>query len=358
MDIGFLMNLFGLQRNCIRNLLTEDRISDVHVKPLMGAIYKKSLEDPIAATSLPIKMKEKLGRDYDLGLPKSSVERISSYDASVKFGLRLDDGFEIETVIMPEKSRITICLSTQVGCQQGCIFCHTGKMGLKRNLDVSEIVGQVVFANRWIESNPSWLESLNLPAHQRVSNVVFMGMGEPCDNVDNVCSAIDLLQDPWGLAIGTSKITVSTAGHLDGLKSIMKQSPKVNFALSLHSTNPKERSKLMPINKRFPIETVLSYLREQSEKTKKSFLIQYTVIDKVNDNIEAAKKLAAMLKGINCKVNLIPLNPIDPSRLNSPTPQRLTSFRDALHDLGVRVMIRYSKGQDIDAACGQLVKTK
>jgi 23S rRNA (adenine2503-C2)-methyltransferase len=352
------MNLYGFQRSCITNFFEGESVSSVHVKPLMGALYKTLEPSSIFCTNLPNRIKKKISADYTMVIPELSVQQISTYDSSVKFGLQLSDGFEVETVLMPEKSRITICLSTQVGCQQGCVFCHTGKMGLKRNLEIHEIVGQVVFANRWINENPEWLSKLGLPTNQKVSNVVFMGMGEPCDNVRNVSGAIDLLQDPWGLAIGISKITVSTAGHLDGLKELMKNCPKVNFALSLHSTNSSERSKLMPINRRYPIEDVLSYLRKISFESKKSFLIQYTVIDKVNDDPKAAESLAKMLSDISCKVNLIPLNPIDPSRLNSPSPKRLIEFRDVLHNLGVRVMIRYSKGQDIDAACGQLVKSK
>lgn len=321
----------------------------------MASIYKKMNDEPFEQTNLPLKMKQLLKQSLSVDLPMARLEKISNYDLSVKFLLELKDGSKVETVLMPEKNRITICISSQVGCAQGCIFCYTGKMGLIRNLTSEEIVSQVVYANKWISKNPQWLASLNLGNNQRITNVVFMGMGEPCDNVDNVLSAIEILTDPWGLELAPRKVTVSTAGHLDGLKGMYAKNSKICYAFSMHSTKQSERSKLMPINRKYPLEEVLSYLANVSQNDGKSFLIQYTVINKINDSLEDAKFLADLLEGVNCKVNLIPLNPIDPTRLSSPVPERLLAFRDSIHNRGIRVMIRYSKGQDIDAACGQLV---
>ena len=335
--------------------MDSQELSRAHVRTLMAAAYKHNIHIPWDIEGLPLKLKSWFRQNNSaLKLDISSLHK-SGYDGSLKFIFRLADGYEIESVLMPEKNRITLCLSTQVGCAQGCVFCYTGKMGLKRNLTAPEIVGQAIEANQWIANNPEWLQMLNLPKGQKVTNIVFMGMGEPLDNLEQVAVAIDIFSDPWAFNLAERKITISTAGHLDGLKKAMAILPNVSYALSLHATTEIERSKLMPINRRFPLAEVLDFLRTASKGYDKDFLIQYTVIDKVNDSKEHAENLFTILKGINAKVNLIPLNPIDPSRLNSPEPKRLEEFRDSLFNLGLRVMVRYSKGQDINAACGQLV---
>ena len=267
----------------------------------------------------------------------------------------MSDEALVETVLMPEKGRITVCISSQVGCAQACSFCYTGRMGLKRNLEAGEIVGQVVMVNRWIKENPGWLEKLGYPPGMMSTNIVFMGMGEPLDNVVNVSKALDIMNDPFGLNLSLRRISVSTAGHLDGIKEILKLQPKVTLALSVHASSERERSQLMPINRRWPIASVLDFLKNEYEGTKKSILIQYTVISGVNDSLEHAKALAEMLQDLPIKLNLIPLNDVEPSRFRSPDSKTLESFRDFMYNAGFRVMVRYSKGQDIGAACGQLV---
>ena len=182
-----------------------------------------------------------------------------------------------------------------------------------------------------------------------------MGMGEPLDNVQNVAKALSILSDPLGLHLSLRRISVSTAGHLDGIKEILAIQPKVTLALSLHATTDRERSQLMPINRRWPIRTVLDYLKAQYEGSKKSILIQYTVIRGVNDSLEHAARLVELLKDLPIKLNLIPLNDVEPTRFTAPDPEKLEDFKNYMHQNGVRVMIRYSKGQDIGAACGQLV---
>jgi len=356
-----ILDFFCENRLDLEGLLDSLEMSRAHAKSLMSSAYKSFDSEPWLTKGLPSKLTSWLSahasqhHDPSSDTDEPSSILISAYDGSVKFLFKMADGSEIESVLMPEKSRITICLSTQVGCAQGCIFCYTGKMGLKRNLSASEIVLQVVKVNRWIRANPQWLRELKLPLKQIVTNVVFMGMGEPLDNLDNVEKAISIMTDPWALNLPDRKITISTAGHLDGLKSALLRMPRISFALSLHATSDSERSRLMPINRRYPIHEVLSFLRDVSVDYEKDFLIQYTVIHQVNDSLEHARALVEMLKGIKVKVNLIPLNPIDPSRLDSPNPEQLEIFRDYIHRQGLRVMIRYSKGQDIQAACGQLV---
>lgn len=327
----------------------------VHASTVFRAAYKSLLDDPWTASNLPVAMRPAVGLDLETILPEPARVLVSRYDRSVKFLFRLEDGSMIESVLMPERRRVTLCVSSQVGCRQACTFCHTGRMGLLRNLDAGEVVGQVVAANRWIAANPGWLEDLNLPSFQRITNIVFMGMGEPLDNVDSVAGAITIMTDPLGLGLALRRISVSTAGHLEGMAKLLAIHPDVRLAISLHSPFEAERSKIMPINRKWPLGDVLRALREAPTQNQHGVLIQYTMIDGVNDSLRHAEELVRVTNGLNVKVNLIPLNEIDPSRFRGPAAAAVESFRDHLHGAGIRVMVRYSKGQDIAAACGQLV---
>jgi 23S rRNA (adenine2503-C2)-methyltransferase len=209
---------------------------------------------------------------------------------------------------------------------------------------------------QWLRENQSWLSKQSLPLQQRVSNVVFMGMGEPLDNVDQVIAAIEVMNDPLGFNLPLRKISVSTAGHLDGLLEITKQLPQVRLALSLHAPNDTERSRLLPINRRWPLGVLMDFFRHRAPSIKHHLLVQYTVIKGVNDSFRHAREMGELLQGIPSKINLIPLNPIGLSRLQSPEAEALQAFRHYLQEQGFRVLVRYSKGQDIAAACGQLVQ--
>ncbi len=328
----------------------------IHANQLFRHTYKRMSEHPWQGGSIPQRLAETMQRSFEIKLPNVLEEHRSAYDQSVKFLLSLKDGGKVESVLMPEKKRLTLCISSQVGCAQGCVFCHTGRMGLLRNLSAGEIVSQVYLANAWIAENPSWLEDVRLPAGSRVSNIVFMGMGEPLDNVDGVVGAIKILTDPFGFALGLAHISVSTAGHLDGLEAIYAEIPSVRIALSVHSVDDVKRSKIMPINRRWPLSTVLDRLKYQQQQLgAKAVLLQYTMIRGVNDSTEDAVLLADATLGLDAKINLIPLNEVSASRLSAPEATAIQKFRDILHQRGIRVMVRYSKGQDIAAACGQLV---
>jgi 23S rRNA (adenine2503-C2)-methyltransferase len=309
-------------------------------------------------------MRNLLGDDICTPRPEATDILVSRYDHSVKFLFQLPGvapaespsaESRIETVLMPEKNRITLCVSSQVGCRQACTFCHTGRMGLQRNLTAGEIVGQLVAANAWIAAHPQWLEDLKLPPFQRVTNIVFMGMGEPLDNVEEVARAIEIMTDALGPAIALRRISVSTAGHLDGLARMLELHPQVRLALSVHSPFEAERSRIMPINRRWPLSAVLAAIHRAQQTQPHEVLLQYTLIHGVNDSLEHARELVRITEGLRIKVNLIPLNEIDPSRFCSPARESVEAFRDYLHQSGLRVMVRYSKGQDIAAACGQLV---
>lgn len=355
--IGYLMlDIYSQPRSKISHILRELSLPEVHSKSVFRSLYRQKTANLSQVENLPKKLVSHLNSHYSFSMGYISKETQSKYDDSVKFVITLCDGKQIETVLMPEKSRITLCLSTQVGCQQGCTFCYTGRMGLIRHLTVGEIVSQVYLANSWIDQNLDWLERQGLPRRQRVSNIVFMGMGEPLDNVSNVCDAILILQDRFGLGIGPRKITVSTAGHVDGLKILGQRLPNVCLAVSLHSPTNTTRSKIMPINRRWPLEVLVEQLKVFQESNRRHIFIQYTIIHKVNDSADQAHKLAKLLEGLKVKINIIPLNPIDPTRFQSPEHEQIQMFRDVLHEYGYRVLIRYSKGQDIGAACGQLVQ--
>lgn len=327
----------------------------MHARDLFRAAYKDSNPTPWSRVGLPKQYAKYCEHNFFGPSLRVVSEHLSQYDGSVKFVVELADLRQIEMVLMPESKRVTLCVSSQVGCAQACVFCHTGRMGLARNLDASEIVGQVWLANKWISEHPLWLVDRRLPPKQRITNIVFMGMGEPLDNVPAVAKSISILTDPYGLNLAIRRISVSTAGHLDGLSELVKIHPAVRLAISVHSAIDAERSKIMPINRRWPLAHLIEKLRSLPTQQENGLLIQYTLISGVNDSLLHAEKLVELLAGLNVKINIIPLNPVGPSRLKAPETQQLEIFRDQIYKAGVRVMVRYSKGQDIAAACGQLV---
>lgn len=353
-----LQDFFSLTRGDLEHRLAELGTKPAHARDMFRNVYKSLRDNPWTDEGsgfFPLWLGPKMASAFATQPPELAKALVSAYDGSVKFLVRLADGAEVESVLMPETNRITLCLSSQVGCAQGCVFCHTGRMGLKRHLTAGEIVGQVVAAERWLAAHPEFRQGARMAAKQRVSNIVFMGMGEPLDNVDAVAIALAILTDPYGLALGIRRISVSTAGHLDGLEQLVARVPGVRIALSVHSTDDAKRSKIMPINKRWPLALVVQRLRELRGPDGPPVLLQYTMIKGVNDSLADAAQLAELTAGLNAKVNLIPLNPVGPSRLAAPSGQVIQDFRDVLHAQGIRVMVRYSKGQDIAAACGQLV---
>lgn len=349
------LEFFNLTRPCLEQHCRDLVVPTLHAASLFRHIYKQQSLEPWTEPTLPSRLKEHLKATVGIGLPTVIRSEISGYDLSVKFLLGLMGGAEVEAVLMPEKGRLTLCVSSQVGCAQACVFCHTGRMGLKRNLSAGEIVGQIVFANQWLKQHPAWLKTARLPETSRLTNIVFMGMGEPLDNPDAVIKAIQIMTDPYGLGLGLAHISVSTAGHLAGLEKLIRAIPKVRIALSIHAVDAAKRSRIMPINRRWPLDSVVARLAEIREVKAPPVMFQYTLIRGVNDGLNDAQALAELALKLGAKVNLIPLNDVGPSRLSAPSPEVIQAFRDVLHLGGVRVMVRYSKGQDIAAACGQLV---
>lgn len=328
----------------------------VHARTLVRNTYRLGRDEPWADRSVPAALARALVARHPLTHPVVCEVRHSEVDGSVKLLVGVDGvGSQAEAVLIPEAARTTLCVSSQIGCAQGCVFCHTGRMGLVRNLATREIVGQLVAANGWLARNLEWLAARGFGAQQRVTNVVFMGMGEPLDNVTAVADAIAILNDPAGAAIPLRRITVSTAGHLDGLEALIVRWPRVPIALSLHAVDQRTRAGLMPITERWSLADVSDRLARLSAEQRQPIFVQYTLFAGVNDSPAHAEALAAWCRSLpQVKVNLIPFNSFPGSGLRAPDEEAVARFRAALHATGLRVMRRHSKGPDIAAACGQL----
>ena len=306
------------------------------------AVFKLLINNWDGATNFPKEIREKLNRECPLEI---KGELFASKDNKTSKALiTLEDGQQIETVLLIHKDgRHTVCVSTQAGCPMGCTFCATGKLGLKRNLKAEEILAQVLFFSRILK-----------PKNERVSNVVFMGMGEPFLNYDNTLSAINYLNKDLG--IGARRISISTCGVIPGIEKLAKEKLQLNLAVSLHAPNQELRNKLMPVSKHVALEKLLSAVDDYIAKTGRRVMFEYLMIKGVNDKIEYAKQLAVLMDKPLHMVNLIAYNPTD---VFKPSDRKtIEAFKEVLEKAGVTVTQRYSFGQDINAACGQLANKK
>lgn len=325
------------------------------VKQILEWIYKKNANDFLQMSSLPKNLREELNNTYHFS-PLKCIKNEESKDGSIKYLFELLDGMKIESVLLPMKkelidengkivkhARYTICVSSQVGCKSGCSFCLTAKGGLKRNLSAGEIVGQIL----WIKKHN------NIPYERRV-NIVYMGMGEPLDNLKNVSKAVKILADNDALAISPRRQTISTSGLAKQIIELGNMNLGVLLAISLHAVNDELRTKLMPINKAYNIASIMDAVRSFPIDQRKRVLFEYLLIDNLNDKIDHAKELVKLLNGIKAKVNLILFNPHEGSEYKRPSLDQAIKFQDYLSAKGVTCTIRESKGLDISAACGQL----
>lgn len=312
------------------------------------AIYHDLIEGWQEATNLPAALRESL----EEGCPLTIEAEISASRGSEKALITLADGLQIETVLMKHQDdpssakatagkRNTICVSSQVGCPMGCLFCATGSLGFKRNLTIDEIVEQVLFFARKLKKEG-----------RKVTNVVFMGMGEPFLNYDNVIGAIKKMNDPKGMNLGARRFSISTAGVTPGIRRLAKEGIEVNLALSLHSADSALRSRLMPINQNYPLNQVLKAIADYIDRTHRRVMFEYVMIKDVTDTPDQARQLIATLKGVLGFVNLIPYNAT--AGFKASTPERIRKFKDILVNSAIPVVQRHGFGQDIDAACGQL----
>jgi len=266
-----------------------------------------------------------------------------SRDGSVKFGFRLDDSEVIESVLIPENNRNTLCISSQVGCAMGCAFCLTGGMGFTRNLLPSEIINQVCAVRDWMAAQGCG----------RLTNLVFMGMGEPLANLDNLLTAISILTEQRGLDFSSRRITVSTCGLVPQMLELGRQTD-VNLAVSLHATDDAMRQQIMPINKKYPLADLLTACRAFPKKKRQRIMFEYTLLQGINDSDKTAEELAELLRYVPCKINLLAMNKNTDQRFKSPDRERILRFQHILRERGYTVFIRQSRGEDISAACGQL----
>jgi 23S rRNA (adenine2503-C2)-methyltransferase len=292
-------------------------------------------------SDLPRALRERLAERCFIGLP--AVERVTpSRDGSRKLVLALSDGARIQSVLMPDDDRLTLCVSTQAGCGFGCGFCLTGTMGLERDLTAGEIVGQVLSARRQLESDA------------RITHVVYMGMGEPLANYAATVASLRTLTDQRSLGFSPRRITVSTVGLAAGIDKLGREGLGVNLAVSLHATTNEVRGRLMPVNRAFPIEQLIAACRRFPLPARQRMTFEYVLLDGVNDSPDDAGRLVALLRGLRAKVNLIPFNDWPRAGFRRPPLARILAFQAIVLEHGLTATVRWSKGEDIGAACGQL----
>ena len=304
-------------------------------------LYSEGVESIDEMTNLSKRFREDLGLSSFISkLHPLRIEE--ARDGTKKFLFRLDDGNRIESVLIPDKSRLTLCMSTQVGCAMGCRFCLTGKKGLKRNLTASEILNQILAARQTLSENAS------------ITNIVLMGMGEPLANYENTLKALTLMAYPDAFKFSSRRITLSTVGLLPELERLAKEKITFQLAISLNASNDETRSRIMPINRRYPLIELLAVCRRFPLKPRTRITFEYVLMEGVNDSPQDAKELVKILRGIPSKVNLIPLNEAPAIPFKRPSEEKIRRFQEILMESGLTAIVRASKGSEISAACGQL----
>jgi 23S rRNA (adenine2503-C2)-methyltransferase len=310
-------------------------------RQIAGWIYRKGVTDWSDMSDLPRDFRQTVYERLFIGVPEIE-RRTPSRDGSEKFVFRFADGARVQSVLMPDEDRLTLCVSTQVGCGFGCAFCFTGTMGLDRNLSAGEIVGQYVGAAR------------TLAPPRRITHVVYMGMGEPLANYQATVQSLRILTDPLAAGLSPRRVTVSTVGLVGGIERLARENLRVNLAISLHATSNEIRDRIMPVNRGFAIEELLAACRRFPLPVRQRMTFEYVLLDGVNDAPQDARRLVRLLKGIRAKVNLIPFNDWEGSKWSRPPLPRILAFQALLLEHGITATVRWSKGEDIGAACGQL----
>ena len=303
--------------------------------------FGKRVDNFEAMHDVPAKLRLALEQEFDFFASKIVDHQVAT-DRTEKLLLELRDGQTVECVLMRETRRRTVCISTQVGCAMGCVFCASGLAGLKRNLSVGEILEQILRIDRL------------LPENDRITNVVVMGIGEPLHNLNNLLPAVDTLSDKGGLGLGARRITISTVGLPEKIRELARHGKPYNLAVSLHAPNDDLRTEIVPVNANIGIEAILEAADEYFERTGRRVTYEYVLLGNVNDHPAHARELANLLKMRNAHVNLIPMNLVDGLPFSDPSAPRTDEFVSLLQNGGVNVTVRKRKGADIDAACGQL----
>ncbi|KTC69374.1 Fe-S containing enzyme [Legionella birminghamensis] len=340
------INLLNLNYQQMQNFFMEIGEKKFRAQQVMQWIHQAGYHDFSQMTNLGKALRERLSQIAEIRLPEI-VTCQQSKDGTCKWLLKLDCGNCIETVFIPEANRGTLCVSSQVGCALNCSFCSTAKQGFNRNLSTAEIIGQVWLAVRTLSED-------NGHHDKHITNVVMMGMGEPLLNFDNVVAAMDIMMDDLAYGLSKRRVTLSTSGVLPELERLKKVSP-VALAVSLHAPNDELRNVLVPINKKYPLEQLMKLCKSYfKDEPKRKVTFEYVMLKGVNDQPEHARQLIKLLKDVPSKVNLIPFNPFPLTQYERSSQQAIDTFRDILVSKGINTITRKTRGDDIDAACGQL----
>jgi 23S rRNA (adenine2503-C2)-methyltransferase len=338
-------NLLDLDRQGLVAFFTDLGEKPFRASQVLKWIYQCGIDDFNAMTNLSKSLREILHQRAEIRLPEIVSEQRSD-DGTTKWLLRIDSGNCIETVFIPETGRGTLCVSSQVGCALECSFCSTAQQGFNRNLSVGEIIGQLWVANKTLQCQPR--------TDRVISNVVLMGMGEPLLNFNNVVSAMGLMMDDHAYGLSKRRVTLSTSGVIPALHRL-KQVSDVSLAVSLHAPDDALRNELVPLNKKYPIRDLLEACRQYvAGEARRKITFEYVMLDGVNDSPHQARQLVKLLRDLPAKVNLIPFNPFPNTQYRCSGQARIDAFRDILMKAGLITVTRKTRGEDIDAACGQL----
>ena len=343
------INLLNFNRQGMRNYFASIGEKPFRADQLMKWIYQHGCDDFEKMTNINKELRAKLMAKCEIRAPEIAVQQ-NATDGTIKFALRLDGGQEVETVWIPEADRATLCVSSQVGCALECTFCSTAQQGFNRNLSVAEIIGQV-----WRVATTIGLSKDT--KKRPITNVVMMGMGEPLLNLKNVVPAMDIMMDDIGFGLSKRRVTLSTSGVVPALDMLGDQID-VALAISLHAPTNELRDEIVPVNKKYPIEEFLAGVRRylaKSNANQGKVTVEYVMLNGINDSMDQAHQLAKVLKDTPCKINLIPFNPYPGSPYTCSSNSRIDRFSKVLMEYGFTVVVRKTRGDDIDAACGQLV---
>ena len=332
------MNIYGIKRVDLENYFLSNGEKKFKALQIYEWLYDKRVKSFYDMTNIKKEWQEKLSNDFSNDYIKIVKKQEDNLTRKYLFQL-VDDNY-IEAVLMEHDYGLSICVSSQVGCNMGCKFCESGRLKKVRDLDAYEIVQQILLVEEDVK--------------KRISSVVLMGIGEPFDNYDNIMDFIRIINDPKGIAIGARHITVSTCGLIPKIKQFMNEDLQVNLAISLHASNSELRSEIMPINKAYDIKELMDVLKEYIDKTIRRVTIEYVMLDGINDKDSNALELANLLRGMNDYVNLIPYNETNHLEFKRASKDRVMQFYDILKQKGINVTVRKEFGRKIDAACGQL----
>ncbi len=335
------VTLYGLTADELKSVVSKAGLPKYRAEQLLGWIYQKNVLAWNDIKNLPKDVLQELSKTVSLAALEPVEEKNAVAGGSTKFLFKTSDGHFLETVLIEGRGRETVCVSTQLGCKIRCAFCASGQGKFVRDLTAGEIVEQVARVAR--------------ATGKKVTNVVFMGMGEPLDNFDATLKAVRILIEPWGFAFGARRVTVSTSGITPKILEFVKSvDGRVRLSVSLHSSIDEVRSGLVPINKRYPLKELVSALRKINQDLKREITFEYTLIAGVNDSTEEAQGVAMIAKPLGAKINIIPYNPVAEFPHKAPAPEAAERFCALLKKLGLHVTLRQTAGRDIDAACGQL----